>query len=363
MSNTKLEHVLNPVPTPIKNKGFLVYIPCHTDFEMAVLQASTLRNQFLSLGRKEKRFIEELIVIISVNGVTLSKEQMLSIRSVCDELIYSEIEIGADLNISQGFARAIQKPSEFFWILSTNDKIGPNALSEVVNIFLDNPNCDLIGADENAVSRHIQISNILINPIDGIHFGLISAVIYRTKNLISNFPTALKLNWTGWGQLGVIQTSCFTNGTLSVVSIPRHVLFSKMASDRSESEDDLKRNGLYYSHSFFGMPILIAVLFAHDKKTKRKFLRSWLFSNWFKVRVFSTEPHDLISDTLINEPFWRQSIAEDLIRVNGFGSRFTYFIGKTINWYFFRHLRSAKVLKNSFSSTLRQRQGKPNNLL
>lgn len=349
MRETRFEQTLNPVRKLNKGKGFLVYIPCHTDFEMAILQASTLRNQFMSLDKKQKRYIERLIVIISVNGVELKEEQRLSIESVSDELIYSEIEIGADLNIAQGFARAIQRPSEFFWILSTNDKIGPNALSEVVNIFLDNPDCDLIGADENKFSRHIQISNILVNPIDGIHFGLISAVIYRTKNLINNFPTALKLNWTGWGQLGVIQTSCFTNETLSVVSIPKNVLFTEMASDRSDSEEDLKRNGLYYSHSFFGMPILIAALFARDRKAKRKFLRSWLFSNWFKVGFFSTMPNGSISDNLINEPYWRQMIAEDLIRGNGFRSRFTYFMGKKVNWHSFRHLRTAKAIRNRFS--------------
>lgn len=351
MREVKFEQTLNPVRKPTKDKGFLVYIPCHTDFEMAIFQASTLRNQFMSLNYKQKRYIEELIVIISVNGVELSEEQRLSIKSVSDELIYSVIEIGADLNIAQGFARAIQRPSEFFWILSTNDKIGPNALSEVVNIFLDNPNCDLIGADEKKFSRHIQISNILVNPIDGIHFGLISAVIYRTKNLIGNFPTALKLNWTGWGQLGVIQTSCFTNETLSVVSIPKNVLFSEMASDRSDSEKDFNRNAMYYSHSFFGMPILIAALFARDRKAKRKFLRSWLFSNWFKVGFFSTKPNDLVSNNLINDPYWRQTIAEDLIRVSGFRSRFAYFLGKSVNWHSLRHLRTVKTIRSRFSAT------------
>lgn len=352
MSRKGLEPLLKPARNPMKNKGFLVYIPCHIDFEMAIAQASSLRNQFLLLNDKQKRYIHELIIIISVNGVELSREQMFSIKSVCDELIHSVIEIGADLNIAQGFVRAIQRPSEFFWILSTNDIIGPNALSQVVQTFLDNPHCDLIGADENAFSRQIQISNILVNPIDGIHFGLISAVIYRTKNFIGNFPMALKLNWTGWGQLGVIQTSCFTSKTLSVVSIPKHVLFTKMASDRSDKEEDLKRNGSYYSHSFFGMPILIAILFAGDRKAKRKFLRSWLLTNWFKVGIFSTKPDEATSDNLINEPYWRQSIAENLIRVNGSRSRFIYFIGKTVDWQSFRHSRFAKAMKNRISSTL-----------
>jgi hypothetical protein len=128
-----------------------------------------------------------------------------------------------------------------------------------------------------------------------------------------------------------------------------------MATDRSNSEEDLKRNGLYYSHSFFGMPILIAALFAKDRKAKRKFLRSWLFSNWFKVGFFSTNSDELISGILINEPYWRQTIAEDLIRGNGFGSRITYFIGKRINWSSFRHSRTARILRNRFSSASSQK--------
>jgi hypothetical protein len=329
-------------------KGFLVYIPCHTDFEMAKMQAVNLRNQFQLLDDQQQKYIEKLFIIISVNGVKLSKFQIESLKTVCDELIYTPIAIGADLNIAQGFFKAIQVLSEFFWILSTNDRIGASAVNEIVNIFLANPDCDLIGADENNVSRKIEVDNVIFKPIDGIHFGLISAVIYRSKNVINNFPAALRLNWTGWGQLGVIQASCFSNKKLLVVTIPKDVIFREMAADRSHKGDELELNSAYYSHSFFGMPLLIASLFANDKRLKRRFLNSWLFSNWYKVSLFSSLPESEYQLKGISGPYWRQSLAEDLIKVNGVFSRVIYFVGKVIDWESFRNVKFAQSLKKWF---------------
>ena len=328
--------------------GFLVYIPCHTDFEMAKIQAVNLRNQFRLLDNQQQSYVKKLSIVISVNGVNLTELQIESLESVCDELIYTPIKIGVDLNIAQGFLKAMQEPSEFFWILSTNDQLGTRAVNDIVNTFLANPDCDLIAADENNVSRIIDVNNIVYKPINGIHFGLISAVIYRSKNIISNFPTALRLNWTGWGQLGVIQTACFTNKNLRVVTIPKDVLFGEMAADRTHKSDELRINSVYYSHSFFGMPLLIASLFANDRKSKRKFLRSWLFSNWYKINFFSSLPEDQDRVNRINRPYWRQSIAEDLIKENGTFSRVIFFIGKAIDWETFRDVKIAQVIRKWF---------------
>jgi len=327
------------------SKGFLVYIPCHTDFEMAKIQAVNLRRQFQLLDNQQRSYIKSLSIVISVNGVKLSEHQLESLESVCDELVYTPIEIGADLNIAQGFLKAMQKPSEFFWMLSTNDELGERAVNDIVNTFLVNADCDLIAADENNVSRIIDVNNIIHQPIDGIHFGLISAVIYRSKNIISSFPAALRLNWTGWGQLGVIQTACFTNKNLRVVSIPKNVLFSEMAADRLQESDGLRRNGVYYSHSFFGMPLLIASLFAGDRKLKRKFLKSWLFYNWYKVSLFSSRPQSYDQFNGIDGPYWRQSLAEDVIKANGTLSRVAYFIGKTNDWENFRDVKIAQKIR------------------
>jgi hypothetical protein len=315
---------------------------------MAKHQATNLRSQFKSLDRVQQEFIEKLSIVISVNGVELTQNQIDSLESTCDDLVCSSIEIGADLNIAQGFLKAIQYPCDFFWILSTNDVIEPRALNEIVDAFLANPDCDLIGADENNVSRKIEVSNVLIKPINGIHFGLISAVIYRTKNVVGNFPVAMKLNWTGWGQLGVIQTSCFTNNGLSVVTIPKDKLFMEMAVDRLNSEAQLKKNSAYYSHSFFGMPLLIASLFASDKKAKQKYLQSWLFSNWYKISFFSSNPTDTNEFNGINRSYWRQSLAEDIVKTNGPASRAIYIIGKTIDWQYFRKFRFAHKIKKLF---------------
>jgi hypothetical protein len=64
------------------SKGFLVYIPCHTDFEMAKIQAVNLRSQFQLLDNQQRSYIKRLSIVISVNGVKLSEHQLESLESV-----------------------------------------------------------------------------------------------------------------------------------------------------------------------------------------------------------------------------------------------------------------------------------------
>lgn len=345
MGMTDRRSIQKPSLDSACGNGLLVYIPCYTDFEMAKRQAMNLRRQFELLDSQQKNYVNKLSIIISVNAVKLTEAQLESLESVCDELIYTSIDIGADANIAQGFLKATQKSSEFFWILSTNDELGTGAINDILNTFLTNLDCDLVVADESKVSRIIDVSNVIYEPISGLHFGLISAVIYRSKKVNSNFPTALKLSWTGWGQLGVIQTACFTNKYLRVATIPKNALFSEMGADRLHESDELRRNGKYYSHSFFGMPLLISSLFAGDRKLKRKFLNSWLFSNWYKISLFSSQPQNYDQSNGINEPYWRQSLVEDLIKANGILPKVLYFIGKTIDWQIFKDVRIAQVIR------------------
>ena len=337
---------MKDIPHILENdQGFLVYIPCHDDFEMARQQAISLRSQFLSLSKIYMSQIKKLSIIISVNGVELSSQQQGWLASACDELMYMPVNIGADSNIALGFFKALQSHPEFFWLLSANDRVADSALEKVLQIFYSNPNCDLIIADNQTDSREFQVSNVLFNPLAGIHFGLISAVIYRSKNTIANFPSALKLNWTGWGQLAVIQTSCFTNGQLNIVSAPGSSLYSRPEDGDIHRNEMFEHNARYYSHSFFGMPILISALYANDDTLRRKYVRSWVFSNWYRVHSFSSHKSNVSQTRIIDEAYWRQIIAQDIVRGNGLISWILYSLGKRISWEKFRHLNFAQAIK------------------
>lgn len=324
--------------------GLLVYIPCHQDHRQAKEQAIRLREQFASLNQQHSQRSQKLIIVISVNGVTLSTDEHQELISVSDELIYSRVSIGADANIALGFLKALERSPEFFWLLSANDRVTDGAVARILNVFYRNPNCDLVIADNNAESREFSVSDVLLKPMSGIHFGLISAVIYRATNTIENFPAAVKLNWTGWGQLAVIQTSCFTSGSLNIISIPGGSLYERDYDSSSSAKNSIKRNNAYYSHSFFGMPILIAALYAHDDRLRRKTLRSWLYLNWFRLHSFSSNFEAGHQIRVIDEPYWRQSISEEILKRNGTISRILFFCGISFAWERFRDSPMARII-------------------
>jgi hypothetical protein len=296
----------------------LVYIPTYVDHHLALDQARTLREEF------DSRKIS-LQVIISVNGVQLTPQEIAKLEDACDRLIIFDESLGGDTNINLGFLLALQERSDFFWILSANDTLlascGSELQSAIENLEFDfliigNPNNGLSGSLLNAFSGEgIQL------PI-----GLISAVIYRTEVFKEAFANSIKYAWTGWGQLSVLQNTLFKRSVLEYKLVDEKKIYDRIPTTSIQFQ--IEKNKSNYRHSFFGYPLIISLLFKEDKKSRNVLIRKWLLTNWYKIGYFKTgrSPSQTLGHTAI-DAFWTGPLSKQYILRSGPFSPLLYFFG------------------------------------
>jgi hypothetical protein len=285
----------------------LIYIPCHTDFELALMNARKIRMQTEKIEFKPGEMHFRVKIVLSINGVSLTAQRLKNIEAEVDVLIYLEESIGGDSNISLGFVMALQIRPTYFWILSANEVLQPGAIVFLCNSISNNSESDIIITNSRHRTRNFELSNVFINLPPGLGLGFISGVIYNFEKMKKAFPAALKFSWTGWGQLAVLQVACNKYGALQVSEIPDIEIYEKpltfLEGPTSESLEfeTVRKN---YNHSFFGTPILIASLFSRDRKLRKQVTRNWIKSNWFRINYFnkgiysSKDNHPVHFDTL-----------------------------------------------------------------
>ena len=275
--------------TSIQRKFFLVYIPCHVDYERAKENALKIRNQFADIQYSSLGQAFELRIVISVNGTELSREEFTGLTTSSDELIYFSEPVGADININQGFLQALKTEPDYFWILSANELLVKGSLRFLLEQILANNESDLYVTNSKNRRANYQTSNIFLDIPDGSGYGLISSVIYNYKTTHQSYSAGPRFAWTGWGQLAVLQTACNTLGNINVTEFPYELVYEKPFTDvgnnPKETEFEFVRGA--YAHSFFGMVILIFAIFARDKRMRDRILLDWLRKNWFRISYFN----------------------------------------------------------------------------
>lgn len=298
---------------------FVVYIPTYTDYKHAGLQAERLRTEFEST-------LLDLVVVISVNSVSLSQTDLTQLKNSCDKLIYFPENLGGDTNINLGFVSALREKADYFWILSANDTLIPGA-SRLVLKAVENLNSDLL-----IISPSSNPPGTLQNAFSGksaqLPLGLISAVIYNCSIFRESFASSLKFSWTGWGQLSVIQNALFELKTLSYEVIDQACVYDR--STDSNSSEQLKRNQSNYRHSFFGYPLVVTLLFGSNKRIQNRIIRQWLWSNWYKIGFFRKghSPYLATGET-VKDAFWTETLAKPFIIRSGLLSPLLYILGNT----------------------------------
>ena len=115
------------------NKVVLIYIPCYSDFDLAISQAQKIRNEFKENRKHISSFISKIEIVISVNYFKPSESQLVYASSVSDLIINNSKLFLADVNISNGFMVAYQRSVDFLWILSANDELLELGLSKMLN--------------------------------------------------------------------------------------------------------------------------------------------------------------------------------------------------------------------------------------
>jgi hypothetical protein len=296
----------------------LIYIPAHFDFESAIAQAQLIL-------RERERVDLDIQVVISINAVDLTNESHLKIKNSCDDFVFLSENLGGDTNINLGYLKALSVQADYLWILSANDLLIPGSIEKISSaVGLSSKDMLVICSDK--LEKTGFINNAFINGAANLPIGLISAVIFHVPRFGESFASALKYAWTGWGQLSVIQNSIFEHETITYDTVDEVLIYNR--ETQCSYESDLKSNQSKYRHSFFGYPLVVALLFADREKLRNQIIRNWLKSNWYKIGYFN-QGHSPYSEEgfTTKDVFWTGPLSKQFIVKSGPMSPLLYFIG------------------------------------
>lgn len=320
----------------------LVYIPCHVDYQLAVKQAQVIRNSVPSQTKVQNFKIK---IAISSNGVRFSDDQLSELKRVADHVVVFPFGIAGDINIALGFIKAIELEADFLWILSANDVMAENALSTIFNELCLQDEVDiLVGASEVTRSRR-AINSVFDSINSDLPLGLISAVVYRTKNLARNFDIGIQLNWTSWSQLAVIEAGCLTNGGITASIVNSKELYIK--SERLLSDEKLERDRVRsaYAFSFMGMPALISILHFNNILKQRIYLNGWIKANWFLANFFNKGMNVQWHNHTASDRSWLKIMLPNTLKHAGFRYRLLFRFGLVVPLEYFREIHFFKSLR------------------
>jgi hypothetical protein len=306
----------------------LVYIPCHTDFELALNQAQKIKKEFNSL-KTESVFKEFLLdVVLSVNSYlpTLAEREQAEI--ICDEVIYNGVGYLADINIANAFLVALNKKPDFLWIFSANDILEPNAVRKIFQEFIDDTEIDLVVTNALKLNKTYIENQIIDPPRVGFCYGLISGVVYRLERLFPYLHNGPFMAWTGWSQLAVMQSAMDGLGGLKVKTIPLENIYQEGKREINTTHK--------YGHSLYGM-IILGSVFKSSRRDSRKFVRKFVLKEFYSWHLYSRNwkySGQLVSKD--NYLGWNQGIAESLIWES---SQFIYMFYKIAKIVPFRKIK------------------------
>jgi len=321
----------------------LIYIPCWSDYRLAIDQAIRLREQ---MARDSEKFntIKKIGIVISVNGVAKSELDENLFAGVVDEIVHYEVGIGGDVNISNGYLKSLQYPSKYFWNLSTNDIVNDRSLEYLDSVLSANSPIYVV-SKKHQLEESLTITSTFERRLSGVEFGLISGVIYSVDALSRHFPQAPKMGWTGWGQLAIIESAAISAGSLSVMVIPKYKLFNLQNSNRLEKTREQIR--VDYRHSFFGMPILLNILYYNNRRLRKKYIKQWLIGAWFQIRFYNNVPKNYTYPPGAVDPGWIQELSHRVVAKNGMTLRIMYLVGSKIDFDKIRNIKLARQVRRT----------------
>lgn len=289
----------------LPSKSLLVYIPCHSDLELAINQARSIREQIKRLLQSNSYSRLKVEIVISVNNFFPTDSQINLANTYCD-LVLCEPELFlADANIANGYHIANQLKSNYLWILSANDTLIEGSISIIMESLT--ADTDLLVTKIPSSKQLNKIYNVIYPAINGYSFGLISGVIYNCDKMRKFFDVAHFFIWTGWSQLSVIQNAINQNGSLSICTVDTFKIYE-------QRQTNIDKLAYKYGHGFYGY-ILLGYIFIDDKKMRKKFVRAYILNNTFKITLYRRR---ITASNLVINPaqylIWNQDLAEGIIK-------------------------------------------------
>lgn len=319
----------------------LVYLPCHTDYRLAMDQASRIREI-------EKNFSHELdleiLVMISCNGAELADVEIREIARTTNFSIIFPFGISGDVNITQGFMHAVSLKADYLWILSSNDKVASSSIHSISEYLVQKKQANILVGCPKGKPEFRKINSVFDKSNQDMPLGLISSVVYRTKGMANNFDSAAQMNWTGWGQLAAIEASCIALNGIIVSIIDESSLHQRSMQTLENPKAEKNRVRKTYTHSFFGMPIVINALYSGDPKTKRKYLNDWIGSNWYLINYFMGVDLHLKKLHLASNQIWLRQLSFRALRNSSIRYRIILFISMRINFDSIANVKIAQFI-------------------
>jgi hypothetical protein len=261
--------------------SMLIYIPTHTDYRLAIEQAVTIKN-----GLLDGSIYTRVHIHISVNGVSLVKDDRKQIADVSDSFSITTDNIGADANIAKGFQMASESSFDFLWILSANDLLKTSAISVIQQVFSQPFSQDILLFDQVESGTEYQIEDVFREALRGSPLGLISAVIFNTNRFKDCFIHTVKYVNTGWTQLAILNLKLVESGVLKVKRISSDQIYFLDQRSPNNLEVEFARIGRTYARSFFGLPALISMMTVVDFKRSDSIIDLWMRKNWYLIAYF-----------------------------------------------------------------------------
>ena len=324
----------------------LVYIPCHSDLKLALIQARKVRRGFEDFLVHSNHASLNLQIILSINAYTPTPIEIESATSVFDRVINNGLGYLGDLNISNGYLIALDEKPDLLWILSVNDEVVDDAISNILIEFSRNPSIDLLVT--SLYLNKIVIEKQILDPtIVGTSYGLISGVVYRLERILPYLHNGPFMAWTGWSQLAVIQSAMDSLNGMSVKYIPFNLIYT-------QKERELHEMRSAYAHSIYGM-LILGSTFKLSKKEAKKFIVTYVFKNFYRWNLYNrkwTYPGQLVESK--NYLSWNQIIAEALLKKNSITTYYLYQLFKIIPFKRFYNVSIFINLKRKFDKMLNQ---------
>jgi hypothetical protein len=322
----------------------LVYIPCHTDFDLALSQVNKVRKEFEIFLSKCKQDSLSIQIVLSVNAYLPSPKEKSLAEEICDRIIFNGEGCLGDVNIANGFLVALDEKPDLLWILSVNDYLVDGAIGNIIIEFINNSTIDLLVTSLN-INGNFTEKQIIDPPKTGLSYGLISGVVYRLERLSPFFHNGPFMAWTGWSQLAVIQSAMNSMGGLKVKYIPFSLVYSQRERGLSEA-------AVAYSHSMYGA-LILGLIFKPSKVAARKFVKTYVIKNFYRWHLFNRKwnnPSQIIERR--NYLAWNQLVAEALIRKNSIFAYYFYRLVKIIPFEKCHKFKPFIIVKRKFDKTL-----------
>ena len=324
----------------------LVYIPCHSDFDLALSQVKKVRKEFDIFLSKFKQDSVSIQIVLSVNAYFPSSTEKSLAEEICDRVVYNGGGYLGDVNIANGFLIALDEKPDLLWILSVNDYLVDGSVGNIIMEFINDFTIDLLVTSLDINGNFIE-KQIIDPPKTGFSYGLISGVIYRLNRLSPFFHNGPFMAWTGWSQLAVIQSAMNSMGGLKVKYIPFSLVYSQREKSLSEA-------AVAYSHSIYGA-LILGLIFKPSKVAARKFVTTYVIRNFYSWHFFSRKwknPSQIIEGK--NYLAWNQLIAEALIRKNSIFAYYFYRLVKIIPFAKCSRFKPFIIIKRKFDKILKQ---------